>query len=77
MPLDSALYRMLLNDYLCFCTGAQPVGGGAGAGWRGCCSGEAATRSSPVPVRFYSGDVMVIITVPVHILFSNRHNFYL
>ena len=31
MPLDSALYRMLLNDYLCFCTGAQPVGATAAA----------------------------------------------
>ena len=35
MPLGSVLYRMLLNDYLCFFfTGAQPVGGGVGAGWR-------------------------------------------
>ena len=66
---------MLLNDYLCFCTGAQPVGGGVGAGWRGCCSDEAATRSSPVQVRFFLlihyGDHYSTSTS----LFSDWYNF--
>ena len=80
VPLDSASYRMLLNDYLCFCTGAQPVGGGVGAGWRGCCSDEAATRSSPVQVRFFLlihyGD-QYSTTVPVHLYLVTGTIFYL
>ena len=34
-------------------------------------------QSSPVPVRFYFGYAMVIITVPVQFLFRNRYTFYL
>ena len=34
-------------------------------------------QSSPVPVRFYFGYALVIITVPVEFLFRNRYTFYL
>ena len=34
-------------------------------------------QSSPVPVRFYFGYALVIITVPVQFLFRNRYTFYL
>ena len=57
-----------------FCTGAQPVGGGVGAGWRGRRGSEAVS-----PVQSSSGTYSIkdryryvfLIVRPVNILFRN------
>ena len=68
-----------------FCTGAQPVGGGVGAGWRGRRGGEAVgpVQSSSGKLLFWvrHGDHYstgtIFIYEPGHILLRNQYIFYL
>ena len=51
VPLDSALYRMLLNDYLCFVQELSLLVEEQERDGEGAAAARPLAQSSPVPVR--------------------------